>query len=200
MGIALREYRSTTKLDDSITYQFYGNYEDVSYSPGPRLCYVIITTRSLFWTILTLMATFVITMSIITPQWLIGQPRWLGLQNDQTGQNSSGSVYDYGDRTYSPTLGLFNHCTKIHTFGDLHQDHCTIYVAGFHMPSDEFPDCWKSALILFALAILLLVVTCATSVVSLCIRSVFKKSIFTVSGLIQAIAGKRYHWLCHSLI
>ena len=182
----MRDTSSTTKLDGAITYKFYGQYEEIVYSPGPRRCYIIITGRSFLWTLLTLGSTLIVVASIITPQWLIGRPKWIGLRSERL----NGSVYDYSDRTYNPTIGIFNRCTKIHRFGDLHMDHCGTYVTGLHMNSDQFPDCWKSALILFAVAITLLSVTMVTSLISFCVRSVFKKSIFTVSGLVQAIAGE----------
>jgi Lipoma HMGIC fusion partner-like protein len=67
---------------------------------------------------------------------------------------------------------------------------CETYVTGFDMPDDLFPDAWKSALILLSAAATLLSFTCVTALVSVCVQSLFGKSIFTVSGLLQSIAGQ----------
>ena len=150
------------------------------------MCYVIVTCRSLLWTLLTLAATLVVVASIITPQWLVGRPRWIGLRSEKF----NGSVYDNADRTYNPTIGIFNRCTKVHHFGGMQSDSCATYITGFDMPSSDFPDFWKSALIFFIIAVVLLGTTVITSVFSLCIRAVFRKSIFTVSGLVQSISGR----------
>jgi len=57
------------------------------------------------------------------------------------------------------------------------------------MPDAEFPDAWKSALILLTGAQVLMTFTDFSALLSICIQSIFGKSIFTVSGLLQSIAG-----------
>ena len=138
------------------------------------------------WTLLTVVSTLTVIAGIITPQWLVGKPRWVGLRSE----TYNGTVYDHRDKTYNPTIGIFNRCTKIHKFGDFQTDSCAAYVTGFDMTSDEFPDTWKSGLILLTIGAALMTFTNFTAVFSLCIQAIFKKSIFTVSGLIQSIAGK----------
>jgi len=69
------------------------------------------------------------------------------------------------------------------------------------MPDAEFPDAWKSALILLTGAAVLMTFTDFSALASVCIQSIFGKSIFTVSGLLQSIAGNRripYH-VCRSV-
>ena len=39
------------------------------------MCYVIVTARSLLWTLLTVVATMAVLSAILTPKWLIGPPR-----------------------------------------------------------------------------------------------------------------------------
>ena len=149
------------------------------------MCYVIVTCRSMLWTLLTLVATLCIVASVITPQWLIGKPKLSGLRsikdNDTTTYNS--------DRTYQPTIGLYNRCTKIHMFGDFGSKNCATYVTGFDMDPSDFSNFWKSSLIFFCFATILLTFTVITAVLSLCIRAICRKSLFTVSGLLQSIAG-----------
>ena len=67
---------------------------------------------------------------------------------------------------------------------------CMTYVTGLDMPDEEFPDVWKSALIFLAAASALMTFTNFTAVISVCVQAIFRKSIFTVSGLIQSVAGR----------
>ncbi|KAI0239162.1 LHFPL tetraspan subfamily member 2 protein [Lamellibrachia satsuma] len=147
-------------------------------------CYVIVTCCSMLWTLLTIITSLVVVTSVVSPQWLIGKPRVFGLRSERRN-----ITMEQNRPTYTPTIGIFNRCTRLHRFGDFQADSCATYVTGFNMPSDEFPDMWKSALIFFGVAIVLLALTNLMAVFSLCVQSVFRKSIFTVAGLIQSIAG-----------
>lgn len=103
------------------------------------------------------------------------------------------ATYDVpeSERTFHPTYGIFNRCTRLHKFADIYKrDNCATYVTGFDMPDSEFPNCWKAALFFFSCAAILLCFTFLTAIMSLCARSICKKSIFTVTGLVQSIAGK----------
>lgn len=151
------------------------------------MCYVIVTSRSMLWTLLTIASTLTIIASVITPQWLIGRPR----QGRQMylGSNWTG-IPEEDLHTYTPTVGIFNRCKNVHRFGDFRSDDCVTYVTGFSMPDELFPDPWKSCLIFLGLASVLLLVTNISALFSLCVQAVFKKSIFTISGLVQSIAGE----------
>ena len=70
------------------------------------------------------------------------------------------------------------------------RENCASFVTDFLMPDEEFPDAWKASLVFFGLAGVLLVVTCIAAVLSICVQTVCGKSIFTVSGLLQSIAGE----------
>ncbi|KAK2144988.1 hypothetical protein LSH36_713g01123 [Paralvinella palmiformis] len=146
------------------------------------MCYVIITCRSITWTLLTLASTAVIIMAVISPHWLTGPAEWTGQANSLMDNNET-----IEQVSYRATIGLFNRCTRLERLlesdeddGGHGEESCTIYVTGFDMSSEEFPDAWKSALILFALAVTLLAFTSFTAVFSLCVQAIFKKSIFTV--------------------
>ena len=177
------DYWATLDPSAGLTYRSYGDYSEIVYTP-PNMCYVIVTIRSLLWTFLTIIASVTVVGSIITPQWLVGEARLAGLRSENA------SAMDSSNRLYYPTLGIFNRCTKVHTFADGLVDHCATFVTGFDQSTDEFPNLWKSGLIFFTIAVALLGFTNITAVFSLCIQSIFRKSIFTVSGLLQAIAGK----------
>jgi len=72
------------------------------------------------------------------------------------------------------------------------QHDCSTFVSGFDMPDAEFADAWKSALLLLAGAGVLLTFSEFSALASICVQSIFGKSIFTVTGLIQSIAGILY--------
>ncbi|XP_076324418.1 LHFPL tetraspan subfamily member 2 protein-like isoform X1 [Tachypleus tridentatus] len=146
------------------------------------MCYVIVTSRTLLWTLLTIATSLAMVAAVITPSWLIGSPRKPGLR-------SRLSTPGNNEEKYSPTLGMYNRCTKIHQVDQLFTDSCAPFVTSFGMPSEEFPNFWKASLVFFAFGIALMVFTVFTSVLGCCVRSIIKKSIFTISGTIQAIAG-----------
>jgi len=143
----------------------------------------------MLWTFLTLVATAVVVYSIITPQWLIGKPHVVDFPAENRHNDTAAYSNGHDESALTPTIGLFNKCTRLHKFGDFRSDSCAIYVTGFTQDSDDFSDFWKASLAFFAAAVLLLAITNFTAVFSLCIQAIFKKSIFTVSGLIQSIAG-----------
>ncbi|PVD36323.1 hypothetical protein C0Q70_03302 [Pomacea canaliculata] len=92
---------------------------------------------------------------------------------------------------YNPTIGIFNRCSKLHHFQFIpKRENCATYVEDFLTDNSQFPDTWKAALVLFGCAGVLLLMTSLAAVLSLCVRSVFGKSIFTLSGLVQCVAGE----------
>ncbi|KAK3095570.1 hypothetical protein FSP39_016186 [Pinctada imbricata] len=151
------------------------------------MCYVIITCRTLGWTLLSITITLLIVAAVVSPNWLIGMPiqiKLLSLANETVGDESMSD-------TFRPTVGIFNRCRKLqlNILSQKTRDNCATYVTSYDGPNDDFPHAWKASLVLFALAGLLLLVTMLFSVISLCVRSLCGKSIFTMSGLIQSIAG-----------
>ncbi|XP_076339689.1 LHFPL tetraspan subfamily member 2a protein-like [Tachypleus tridentatus] len=146
------------------------------------MCYVIVTSRTLLWTLLTIATSLAMVAAVITPSWLIGPPRKPGLRSRTYTETNS-------DEIYSRAICIYNRCTKLHKVDQLFTDSCAPFVTSFGMPSQEFPNFWKAALIFFAFGIALMAFTVFTSVLGCCIRSIVKKSIFTISGTIQAIAG-----------
>ena len=150
------------------------------------MCYVIITCWTLLWTLLTIASFMMITASITSPYWLVGTLRQAGLESiydNQTGVDPS--------RIFSPSIGIFNRCTRLHRYRHIDErETCATFVTGFNLPDNEFPDAWKATLVFFSLTVLILLFVTVMSIISLCSRSIGGKSIFTVSGLLQSIAGK----------
>ncbi|PRD18603.1 UNVERIFIED_CONTAM: lhfpl2 [Trichonephila clavipes] len=91
-----------------------------------------------------------------------------------------------------PQTGIYNRCIKIHEINRMYTDNCAPFVTSFGMPSDQFPNFWKASLIFFGCGLSLMLFTLFTSILGCCFRSIMKKSIFTISGTIQAIAGLFY--------
>ncbi|XP_075233831.1 LHFPL tetraspan subfamily member 2 protein [Lycorma delicatula] len=137
------------------------------------MAHVIITPHSLSWVLLTITVTLAIFSGLVTPQWLLG-PKLIAYAN--------GTMY------MLPSVGIFSRCTKLHD-----QKHCAIFATdGLATANTIFPTFWKAALLLISLGLAVMVFTVMAAVLSCCVQSVYKKSIFTVTGSVQAIAGLLY--------
>jgi len=172
-------------------------------SLSASVCYVIMSTSSLLWTTLTLIATALIGVGLITPYWIITSP------GRRTHFATAATVTaNRSNHVGTVSIGVFNECHGLRkpeiadilgalTGGVTSSDvsgGCGTFVSGFDMPDEEFPDAWKSALLLLTGATVLMMFTDFSALASICIQSIFGKSIFTVSGLFQSIAG-----MCASL-
>ena len=137
------------------------------------------------WTLLSITVTLVIVASVVSPYWLIGVPTTLGLKKINE------SLMEDREE-FIPTVGIFNRCRKLPGFGNIlrQRDHCATFVDSYTSSNDDFPHAWKAALIFFALAGSLLSFAMILAILSLFVRSFFGKSIFTVAGLVQSIAGR----------
>jgi len=104
---------------------------------------------------------------------------------------TSSLVLDSQDpQVYVPTLGIYNRCTKIHDIDHVFTDSCAPYITGgFSMDTNDFPHFWKAALVFLSIGLALMVFTVVTSLLGCCIRAIARKSIFTISGTVQAVAG-----------
>ena len=144
-------------------------------------CYVIITTRNLLWMVLSVAATLAVITGVMTPKWLIGKPQTF----NQNGTNLT------PESIYRPTLGIYNRCLKItRVVGGRPEHNCGTYAKGFmEIPSDA----WKACVVFLCIGTFLLAVVVFMSLVGFCIQSVGKKSIFSLGGVIQALAGMLYY-------
>ncbi|XP_015608328.1 LHFPL tetraspan subfamily member 2 protein [Cephus cinctus] len=138
------------------------------------MCYVIVTGRSLLWTLLSLAALTAVLSALITPRWLIGPPT--------TKHTKNGTVL------YSPTVGIFNRCTRLYG-----RTHCANFNAdGLATDSKVFPECWKATLFFLSLGLAIMTVTVMAALLGCCVQSIGRKSIFNLAGVAQAIAGIIY--------
>ncbi|RZF39887.1 hypothetical protein LSTR_LSTR010515 [Laodelphax striatellus] len=135
--------------------------------------HIILTTHSLIWVLLTIIATLAVFSGLVTPQWL---------------QSQTPVPYANGTMYMIPSIGIFNRCIKLNN-----QKNCASFATdGLSTNSQSFPTLWKTSLIMFTLGMAIMVFTVMTAVLSCCVQSVYKKSIFTVTGTVQAVAGIFY--------
>ncbi|XP_012251871.1 LHFPL tetraspan subfamily member 2 protein [Athalia rosae] len=138
------------------------------------MCYVIVTGRSLLWTLMSLGAALAILSALVTPRWLVGPQITKMTEN--------------GTERYTPTVGVFNRCTRLYG-----KSHCGNFNAdGLATPSSVFPNCWKATLFFLALGMAVMTVTVIAALLGCCVQSIGKKSIFDLAGVAQSIAGITY--------
>lgn len=142
------------------------------------MCHVIVTCRSMLWTLLSIVAAFSELIAFMSTDWLVGFPRTPDAVFSPHGATAAGEAY-------RPTLGIYGRCIRLPHLrrGVL----CGPYAVHFGEIASGF---WQATSIFLAAGILLLCAVAFISVFTMCFQSIMKKSIFNVCGLLQAIAGE----------
>ncbi|XP_029431304.1 LHFPL tetraspan subfamily member 2 protein [Rhinatrema bivittatum] len=144
------------------------------------MCHVIVTCRSMLWTLLSIIVAFAELIAFMSADWLIGKAKAAG--TDGTDNRTGGS-----EEAYYPTLGIYGRCIKNPTVQYFRRETlCGPYAENFSEIASGF---WQATAIFLAVGILILCAVAFVSVFTMCIQSVMKKSIFNVCGLLQGIAG-----------
>ncbi|KAJ8263093.1 hypothetical protein COCON_G00155500 [Conger conger] len=138
------------------------------------MCHVIVTCRSMLWTLLSIVVAFAELIAFMSADWLLGAPR-----NPDPMAGFPGTP-----EAYRPTLGLYTRCTKVSGYRRGLQ--CGPYAADFGEIASGF---WQASALFLCSGILLLGAVAFVSVFTVCFQSIMKKSIFNVCGLLQGIAG-----------
>ncbi|XP_030274163.1 LHFPL tetraspan subfamily member 2a protein-like [Sparus aurata] len=138
------------------------------------MCHVIVTCRSMLWTLLSIVVAFAELIAFMSPDWLLGSPR--------SDSNTSGAGVDSGE--YRPSLGLYSRCLRIGKRGV--GVSCGPYAGTFGEVASGF---WQAAILFLAAGTLVLGGVACISIFSLCFQSIMKKSLFNICGLLQAIGG-----------
>ncbi|XP_041644361.1 LHFPL tetraspan subfamily member 2a protein-like [Cheilinus undulatus] len=138
------------------------------------MCHVIVTCRSMLWTLLSIIVAFAELIAFMSPDWLLGYPR--------IDPSASGAGVD--SEEYRPSLGLYSRCLRIGSRGV--GVSCGPYAGTFGEVASGF---WQAAMLFLAAGTLVLGVVACISIFSLCFQSIMKKSLFNICGLLQAIAG-----------
>ncbi|TNN31367.1 Lipoma HMGIC fusion partner-like 2 protein [Liparis tanakae] len=143
------------------------------------MCHVIVTCRSMLWTLLSIVAAFGELIAFMSTDWLVGFPRTPDAVFSPHGATAAGEAY-------RPTLGIYGRCIRLPHLkrGIL----CGPYAIHFGEIASGF---WQATSIFLAAGILLLCAVAFISVFTMCFQSIMKKSIFNVCGLLQGIAGER---------
>ncbi|XP_018904992.1 LHFPL tetraspan subfamily member 2 protein isoform X2 [Bemisia tabaci] len=96
--------------------------------------------------------------------------------------NSIYSDYYTDDK---PSVGLYNRCTYINNLYNC----ASLASEGWGNNSGVFPVSWKVSLFFFIVGLGIMCITIAMAVMSCCVQHCFKKSIFTLAGWLQNVAG-----------
>ena len=137
------------------------------------MCHVIVTCRSMLWTLFSIMVAFAELIAFMSPDWLLGYPR--------PGPGVGGVLSGGGE--YRPSLGLYSRCLRIGGRAVT----CGPYAQTFGEVASGF---WQGAMLFLAAGTLVLGCVACMSIFTLCFQSCLRKSIFNICGLLQAIAGK----------
>lgn len=139
---------------------------------------MIITSRSLLWFLLTLITAMLIASAMVLPKWLIG-PEIL-VETRMLDQNLSKPLHR------NPSVGIYTRCKLMSTM----DFHCGRFdLRGFATDSEIYPAEWKAAMFFAAAGFALIALTVACTLLSCCRQSIGGKSIHSVTGCGQALAG-----------
>ncbi|KAM6036967.1 LHFPL tetraspan subfamily member 2 protein isoform 1-T7 [Theristicus caerulescens] len=144
------------------------------------MCHVIVTCRSMLWTLLSIVVAFAELIAFMSADWLIGKAK---LSSSEDVDNRTGGSQE----PYHPTLGIYGRCTRISHMQLSRRDTlCGPYAENFNEIASGF---WQATAIFLAVGIMILCAVAFVSVFTMCVQSIMKKSIFNVCGLLQGIAG-----------
>ncbi|KAK1174258.1 LHFPL tetraspan subfamily member 2 protein-like [Acipenser oxyrinchus oxyrinchus] len=136
------------------------------------MCHVIVTCRSMLWTLMSIVVAFAELIAFMSADWLIGRAK--PLVND----------IKTSAEPYRPTLGIYGRCIKVANLRRVTL--CGPYAENFGEIASGF---WQATSIFLAAGLLLLCTVAFISIFTMCFQSIMKKSIFNVCGLLQGIAG-----------
>lgn len=136
--------------------------------------FLIVTARSLTWMLLSLLCTLTMLSALLSPNWITAFPQTATFDHNIT-------------ITFTPSLGVYARCGRPIT--STHPACTLMSVEGLRGDSDVYPTVWKTATVFLAMGLVVMSLTVCAGLLSCCVQSVCKKSIFTLSGAAQCIAG-----------
>ncbi|XP_053265133.1 LHFPL tetraspan subfamily member 2 protein [Podarcis raffonei] len=144
------------------------------------MCHVIVTCRSMLWTLLSIVVAFAELIAFMSADWLIGKAK---PGNSEGMDNGMGGSLE----PFRPTLGIYGRCIRLsHMKSSMPDTLCGPYAENFNEIASGF---WQATAIFLAAGIMILSAVAFVSVFTMCVQSIMKKSIFNVCGLLQGIAG-----------
>ena len=137
--------------------------------------YVIVTVRNLLWMLLSLTAVMALIAAIISPNW----------NNAYDGWNSEHGIIKGSKK--NPTIGLYTRCSYQQLALNKTRWSCRRYVDSL----DELPsNFWKASLVFTVFGSAIAGICVLMAMISFCVQNIGKKSLISIVGVIQAIAGK----------
>ncbi|XP_032481365.1 LHFPL tetraspan subfamily member 2 protein isoform X2 [Phocoena sinus] len=145
------------------------------------MCHVIVTCRSMLWTLLSIVVAFAELIAFMSADWLIGKAKPRG--SAEPGEQGGGSL-----EPHHPTLGIYARCIRNPGVQHFQRETlCGPYAETFGEIASGF---WQTTAIFLAVGIFILCMVALVSVFTMCVQSIMKKSIFNVCGLLQGIADR----------
>jgi len=139
------------------------------------MCYVIITSGSLVWFLLTMITDMLIISAIVTPKWLIGPMSQSQLLN--------GTMRRY------PSTGIYTRCKWMEGFGKGQYNCGTFDIKGLLTENYVYPLQWKVCMIFISFGFIMMTITVFLTMVSCCRQAISGKSIHNIAGALQLIAS-----------
>ena len=138
--------------------------------------YIIITTRNLLWMMLSVCAILATIAGIMTPKWLNGK---LEVSHNKT--------VNIDNNVYRQTYGIYNRCLRFSSIGGVtsQEERCIKFMHAY----GDLPPAWGACLVFLCIGSFILGVVVLMSLLGFCLQSIGRKSIFSIGGLMQAIAG-----------
>ncbi|XP_028348804.1 LHFPL tetraspan subfamily member 2 protein isoform X1 [Physeter macrocephalus] len=148
------------------------------------MCHVIVTCRSMLWTLLSIVVAFAELIAFMSADWLVGKAKPRG--SAEPGEQGGGSP-----EPHHPTLGIYARCIRNPGVQHFQRETlCGPYAETFGEIASGF---WQATAIFLAVGIFILCMVALVSVFTMCVQSIMKKSIFNVCGLLQGIAAPGIH-------
>ena len=134
--------------------------------------FIIVTCRSLLYTLLSIASLMAVLTALATPKWLIGKKETNSL---------------YTNTTYRQTVGLYNRCTFVNNLVKMKFElNCGIYATTFKKIDSV---AWQACIVILGAAIAMLAIASCLALLAFCKQICFKKSVLNLAGVMQAVAG-----------
>lgn len=155
------------------------------------MCYVIITSGSLLWFILSLIADMLLISSIVSPKWLIGPERYIIETNFTAHRYPSVGIYTrFAQMDIHSIVYLISRKYFRCKIMDKIRYHCGPFdLDGFATDNDVYPPAWKASMFFISLGFFILTTTVLLTIVTCCRQSMFGKSIHNIAGSAQVVSG-----------
>lgn len=138
------------------------------------MCTVIVTIRSVLWSVMSIAASLMILVSVFTDQWLIGPPA-------PGGEASSMGLFGGQDICVPMDNMLFE--------GECVPDLARLQEELLREEEVHLPHAWKGGIACLVAGLATMVLTVALSLLTPCLRTCCCCSVFTCCGSLQSFAA-----------